>query len=245
MTDLAHEARLVLHEWARRPDPDPDQQRWKTLYLDAMIEAVSRTALLGNDELTQWRTATGHDCWPAPAADRSGVEAHLENLLAQLVPLKREPDPHAIAAGTRFSNALTTLHRSGAISDEDHADWHARSLRAQAPWLDDGDVQTIAGLSGAVAISVPPSTEEERLQDAAAEPWHEAQLDTALHRVLPCARSSVTTAPPSPPWPYEPNASTCTSIASETRKATSVCETIRVPSAPPWATCRPLLSPTT
>jgi hypothetical protein len=188
VTDLAHRARLVLHEWARRPDPDPDQQRWKTLYLEAMIEAAGRTGLLETDELARWRTVTDHDSWPSPAADPLRVDAHLEALFAQLTRLRREPDPQALAAGARFRNALTTLHRSGAISDEDHAGWHARALHVHAPWLDDGDLRTIAGMSGAVAIAIPPNTEEEALQDAAALARPEPPTDTTLVRVHP-ARS--------------------------------------------------------
>lgn len=166
MTERDHEARLVLHEWAREPDPDPYQQNWKRLYLEAMIEAAERTELLSAEELQRWRGVTDHDSWPAPPADEARVNAHLDDLLMQITPMTRAPDDLGHAARQRFHHALKTLHRAGVIGDSEHTNWQQRALALEAPWLESDELQSVASMGGGlVFMGIPPESPEQELED--------------------------------------------------------------------------------
>jgi hypothetical protein len=81
------------------------------------------------------------------------------------------------------ASAIDTLHAVGALDEGEHADWHARLLAAEAPWLD--DPAPPSGCDVAYAIEIPPETEEEAAEDAAAQPaWEARPKAETMRRVV-------------------------------------------------------------
>jgi hypothetical protein len=163
-------ARTRLWEWlSERDDPDPEQRAWKTAYAEGLVDACEATGLLPAGEVAQWRRLLAGELEP-PAAegDEAAAARHLERLLAAVPPMSREPNPEAFAAGRRFHGALAALHRSGILSDEEQRRWRSRGLAAEAPWLDEDDVEELTAATGIYAIAIPAASPEEEAADEAA-----------------------------------------------------------------------------
>jgi hypothetical protein len=170
LTDATLEARSLLWEWATvGQDDDPEQHALKALYAECLVDACEHVGLLAADEVVQWRRLLSHGR-PPPAApgDLDGAERHLEELLAAVPPMAREPQAAALSATRRFDAALAALHASGVLSDEAERRWRSRGLAAEAPWLDDDEISEIGGMEGIYAIRIPPASPEEEAADAAA-----------------------------------------------------------------------------
>ena len=179
MTGAAFAARAVLWEWASElEDPDPEQRSWKLRYVEGILDACASVGVLGADELVAWRALLAGAAPAGAGGDRAAAARHLEALLADVVPLSREPAPAARAASRRFSAALAALLAAGVLDDGEERVWRERLLAAEAPWLDERDRSRIGGLDGFYAIAVPAATPEE----AAADAEEELRLERLLRR---------------------------------------------------------------
>jgi hypothetical protein len=161
VSSAAREARLTLWEWIDDDDPE---------YVAGMIDACERTGVLDPDEIAAWRALLAGGSVPAAPGDAARAKSHLRALLADQPPLSRNPTPEGLSASWRLIGALEALSGTGLLSEAEHAEWHVESLRAQAPWLEAGEVDEIAGMEGFVAIAVPPESPEEEAQD---QEWRE------------------------------------------------------------------------
>jgi hypothetical protein len=174
-------ALAYLHDWAREAgDPDPEQRAWKIAFAEGAITAYERVGVLDPDEARRWRERSapgpGHAGAPhVEAAARAAAERYLEELLAKVVPRRREPAPEDVEASEDCSAAIEALTAAGALDAERSYRWRKRQLEAEAPWLEDPEP---ARPGTAQLILVPPENEEQALEDAAAE---------ALHAALPTA----------------------------------------------------------
>jgi hypothetical protein len=180
LADAELAARTLLWEWvSEREDPDPEQRAWKIHYCEGLIDACEAAGLLDADEVGRWRhviAAGGQP--PAAQGDEQAATDHLEDLLAAMAPMSREPAPEQLSSWRRFDGALSALHAAGILSDDDRRRWHSRSLAATAPWLDQDDISQLSGIEGAYAISIPATSPEEEAADAKAM----ADLETLSRR---------------------------------------------------------------
>ena len=174
MTEATLEAQSLLWEWASEAceEDDPEQRTWKVLYAECLVDACEHARLLPADEVVQWRRLLAQGGAPPPApGDLDAAERHLEELLAAVPPMSREPEPAAVTAGRRFGAALAALDESGVLSDEVAGRWRARGLAAEAPWLAADEIAELSSVEGAdaiFAIPIPAASPEEDAADAAA-----------------------------------------------------------------------------
>ena len=169
MREMAYEARARLWFWlSEAGGPDERQRAWKRRRLEGMLLACERTGILSAAELAEWRAAVAGGVRTVErAGDAAAAERHLDELLREVRPLSRDPDATALSAGRRFRGALEALRAAGVLDDEACAGWHARELRASAPWLEADAVAEITARSDVVwAIGVPAETPEEEAEDA-------------------------------------------------------------------------------
>jgi hypothetical protein len=179
LTEATLEAQTLLWESASQAceEDDPEQRAWKIRYAEGVVDACEHAGLLSADQVVEWRRLLARGGAPPSApGDRDAAERHLEELLAAVPPLSREPETTAFAAGRRFDAALAALHESGVLSDEVARGWRARGLAAEAPWLAQDEISELLGSgegADAIAIAIPGPPEEEA---AAAEATREIEM---------------------------------------------------------------------
>jgi hypothetical protein len=166
-------------------EPDPEQRGYRLASAEGAVLAYERIGVLSSEEAERWRTRL------ADAASGRGLEVerplsedaraagadYLGRLLARVAPLRRRPDTGEFTVQTECASAIDALHAVGALDDSEHADWHARLLAAEAPWLD--DPAPPSGRDVAYAIEIPAETDEEAAEDAAAQAAWEARPEAA------------------------------------------------------------------
>lgn len=178
MTEATLEAQTLLWEWASQAceEDDPEQRAWKVRYAEGLVDGCEQAGLLSADQVVEWRRLLAHGGAPPPAlGDLDAAERHLEELLAAVPPMSREPETTALTAGRRFDAALAALHESGVLSDEVARGWRSRGLAAAAPWLAHDEISELSRVEGAdaIAIAIPGPPEEEA---AAAEATREIEM---------------------------------------------------------------------
>lgn len=189
MTDAAHETRLLLRDWVREVrDPDPQQREWKLAYATGMLEAAERAAPLPKSELDIWRTVMddGELVLVPPTVYAKAGDAHLEELLSRVTPMRREADDAGHAARQRFHHGLEALHGAGILDDHSHDHWRSRALAAEAPWLgSEGIAEIVETSDGFFAVGIPAESAEQEEQDRVErERWQRLSRRGALGRVL-------------------------------------------------------------
>jgi hypothetical protein len=149
----------------------PDQP--SSAYLEGTLLAYQRISVLSSSEADRWRVrlagvATEWDSEPEPpvpdGARAAGVR-YLEQRVADVPRLRRNPTHEERAAGAESSSALEALRAVGVLDEREHTEWSRRLLAAEAPWVDDPPPPG----QGPWAISIPPETPEEAAEDAAFE----------------------------------------------------------------------------
>jgi hypothetical protein len=176
LTEATLEAQTLLWKWASEAceDDDPEQREMKVRHAEGLVDACEYAGLLAADEVVQWRRLLARGGAPPPApADLDAAERHLEELLAAVRPMSREPEPTAFAAGRRFDAALAALHASGVLGDEVGRRWRARGLAADAPWLAHDEISELVSRAEepgviSIAIPLPAASPEEEAADAEA-----------------------------------------------------------------------------
>jgi hypothetical protein len=176
LTEATLEAQTLLWEWASqaREEHDPEQRAWKVRYAEGLVDGCEHAGLLTADRVVQWRRLLAQGGAPPPApGDLDAAERHLEELLAAVPPMSREPETTVLAAGRRFDAALAALHESGVLSDQVARGWRSRGLAAEAPWLAQDEIsELVSAGEGAdaisVAIPIPAASPEEEAADAEA-----------------------------------------------------------------------------
>jgi hypothetical protein len=167
LTEATLEAQTLLWEWASQAceENDPEQRAWKVRYAEGLVDACEYAGLLTADQVVQWRRLLAHGGVPPSApGDLDAAERHLEELLAAVPPMSREPETTALRQGRRFQAALAALHESGVLSDEVAGGWRSRGLAAEAPWLAHDEISELVSMgegADAVAIAIPGPPEEE------------------------------------------------------------------------------------
>jgi hypothetical protein len=176
LTDATLEAQTLLWEWASEAceEDDPEQRAAKARHAECLVDACEHAGLLAADQVLQWRRLLAHGGTPPPAPGHlDAAERHLEELLAAVPPISREPEPTALTGGRRFDAALEALHESGVLSGEVWRRWRARGLAAEAPWLADDEISELVSTGEgadavAIAIPLPAASPEEDAADAEA-----------------------------------------------------------------------------
>jgi hypothetical protein len=183
LTEATLEAQTLLWDWASQAceEDDPEQRTWKVRSAEGLVDACEHAGLLTADQVVEWRRLLARGGAPPPApGDLDAAERHLEELLAAVLPMSREPETTALTAGRRFDAALAALHESGVLSDEVARGWRARGLAADAPWLAHDEIsEVLSAGEGADAIAIaipgPPGTSPEE-EAAAAEAIREFEM---------------------------------------------------------------------
>jgi hypothetical protein len=176
LTEATLEAQTLLWDWASQAceEDDPEQRTWKVRSAEGLVDACEHAGLLTADQVVEWRRLLARGGVPPPApGDLDAAERHLEELLAAVPPLSREPEPTALTAGRRFDAALAALHESGVLSDEVARGWRARGLAAEAPWLAPDEISELLSAGEgtdaiSIAIAIPAASPEEEAADAEA-----------------------------------------------------------------------------
>jgi hypothetical protein len=182
LTEATLETQTLLWEWASEAceDDDPEQRAAKVRYAECLVDACEHAGLLAADQLVQWRRLLAQGGAPPPApGDLDAAERHLEELLAAVRPMSRQPEPTALTAGRRFDAALSALHDSGVLSDEVGRRWRSRGLAAEAPWLAHDEISDLLSRAeGAdeIAIAIPPPAPSPEDEAAAAESMREIKM---------------------------------------------------------------------
>jgi hypothetical protein len=176
LTEATLEARTLLWESASQAceEDDPEQRAWKVRYAEGLVDGCEHAGLLTAEQVAEWRRLLARGGAPPPApGDLDAAERHLEELLAAVPPMSREPETTALPAGRRFDAALAALHESGVLSDEVARGWRARGLAAEAPWLAHDEISELVSAgegtdATAIAIPLPAASPEEEAADAEA-----------------------------------------------------------------------------
>jgi hypothetical protein len=160
-----------LHRWlVDARDPDPEQRRWKQAYGEGAVLAYERIGVLAAEEAERWRARFSYpgdvESSSVDEGARAAAERHLEALLARVVPMRREPDPHDVEVAAECSIAIAALHAAGVLDDAADRRWRTRLLGLEAPWIDDPEPPPRGVIYG---YHVPPEDEEEAARDAEAE----------------------------------------------------------------------------
>jgi hypothetical protein len=162
-------------------DCDPEYRGRAVAPADGAVLAFERIGVLSSEEAARWRArfadaAAGRGMEVEPPLSegaRAAAADHLARLLARVPPFRRRPDAGEIIVQAECASAIETLHAVGALDERGHADWDARLLAAEAPWLE--DPVPPSGCDVAYAIEIPPETEEEAAEDAAVQAAWEAR----------------------------------------------------------------------
>lgn len=178
---LAHLERSLAE---MRDDPDPDDaSAYGLAYAQGAALAYERIGALSSDEAARWIARLTQD----PAEDGTALLSegarvaglgYLEQLVARVPPHRRAPEPGDDAVRAECASAIEALYTVGALDDREVVEWSSRRLHAEAPWLDDPTPPE----GGFGVITIPPETEEEAAEDAAAEEAWAARPNAAFVR---------------------------------------------------------------
>jgi hypothetical protein len=172
-------------------DCDPEYRGPAVAPADGAVLAFERIGLLSSEEAARWcarfadaPVGRGMEVEPPLSDDaRAAGTDHLGRLLARVPPFRRRPDAGEIIVQTECATAIETLRAVGALDEGEHADWDARLLAAEAPWLD--EPLPPSGCGVAYAIEIRPESEEEAAEDAADQAaWEARPKAEAIRRVV-------------------------------------------------------------
>lgn len=152
-------------------DPDPEQREWKVSEAEGALLAYERLGILSTEDVASWRDRLLGRIRDADAetidsaAWASGMEV-LSKLVDEVPQLRRQQSDEHIEKSAECAAAIDAFYAVGGLTDDERGEWQRKRLAKEAPWLE--EVPT-PGDGVAIAISVPPETEEEAAEDRALE----------------------------------------------------------------------------